>query len=69
MERTSRALRSIVQASTPLSAELTTASAMPRPTCSIGCGFIQRCTAAHTMPSAARMMSRPSKPLEKYSAL
>ena len=50
-------------------AELTTDSMIPKPTACKGCGSNKRCTAAHTMASAAAMISTPSKPLEKYSAL
>jgi hypothetical protein len=69
IERASRALRIIVQASTPFIVELTTDSTRPRPTASRGCGLSKRCTAAQTMASAAKKISTPSKPLEKYSAL
>ena len=69
IERMARALRNIAQARAPLSAELITASAMPRPTACSGCGCRQRSTAAQMMPTAAAKMSTPSKPLEKYSAL
>jgi hypothetical protein len=43
IERCSRALRSIAQASAPFMAELTTDSVSPRPTCSSGCGAMKRC--------------------------
>ena len=69
MERCSFAARNITQASRPLSAELATDSARPQPTCSIGCGSNSRCPAAQMIPAAAAMISAPSKPDEKYSAL
>ncbi|MCY1382596.1 hypothetical protein D9M69_706320 [compost metagenome] len=69
MDRCCFAARNITQASSPLSAELATDSARPQPTCSMGCGSSNRCTAVQTMPSAATMIRMPSKPDEKYSAL
>jgi hypothetical protein len=59
----------MAQASAPLSTELSTDNARPMPSCSNGCGDSSRLTAAHMMASAAKKISRPSKPLEKYSAL
>ena len=69
MERCRRADCSIAHASAPLRTELSTESVRPQPSCSSGCGTSSRCTAAQMMPSAATMISRPSKPEEKYSAL
>ena len=69
IERCSRALRSMAQASAPLSTELSTDSVIPNPKASRGCGSPKRCTAAQMMASAATRISTPSKPLEKYSAL
>ena len=61
--------RQLHDATQPLSTELATDNARPRPTSSSGCGSSRRCPAAHMMASAATMISTPSKPLEKYSAL
>ncbi len=69
IERCSFAARNITQASRPLSAELTTESARPQPTCWIGWGSKNRCPATQMMPRAAAMIRMPSKPDEKYSAL
>ena len=69
MEWCSRAATSMRHASIPLSTELATASTMPQLSRCKGCGSMNRCAAAQMMPTAAPTMSRPSKPLEKYSAL
>ena len=69
IERCSRALRSMAQASAPFIAELTRLRPRPQPRLSSGCGAQKRCTAAAMMASAATRISTPSKPLEKYSAL
>jgi hypothetical protein len=63
------ATRNMTQASRPLRAELPTASARPQPIFSSGCGFRMRWVAAQMMATAAPMISAPSKPDEKYSAL
>ena len=68
MERCTRATAIMRQASTPLRAELTIDSAKPHPRSSSGWGSKRRCTATQIIPSAAPTISRPSKPLEKYSA-
>src|SRR2546427_668428 len=69
MERCWRAERSMATASRPLRAELTTDSARPQPSCSSGCGFHSRASAAQAMARLAPMTRMPSKPAEKYSAL
>ena len=56
-------------ASSPLNAELMTASARPQSSERSGCGSKKRWIAAQMMATAAPAISSPSKPLEKYSAL
>ena len=60
---------SSTRATAKLTADATALAARPRAGSVIGCGSMNRRTAATTMPTAATAMSSPSNPLEKYSAL
>ena len=69
IERCMREARSITQASMPLSADDSTESPRPQPSCSRGCGSARRGSADQMMAAAAPKIRMPSKPAEKYSAL
>ncbi len=64
-----RATFIITRAVTKFIAPATMATRMPGPRRSSGTGSISRCTAETTIATAATMISAPSTPLEKYSAL
>jgi hypothetical protein len=69
IERCRRDSASIRTASSPFSTELTMLSARPTPTPSSGWGWRNRPIAAQAMAIAAAPIIKPSKALEKYSAL
>lgn len=56
-------------ARTPFNTEAESASPRPQLSDSSGCGSMKRGTAVQMMATAAARIRKPSKPLEKYSAL
>ena len=64
-----RPARKRIRATTRLIAPATMEMPTPSSTRWIGCGASSRPTEVYRMLAAASMMSAPSKPLEKYSAL